>query len=122
MHDPEVYSDPESFNPERFLRRNTDTDELVFELDPTVFDPMNVAFGFGRRICPGRYYAYEVAWIVIAQILSVFSIEPKKDAQGKPILPPIEYKFAAVWCDSLVYFVKAVCLTWFVATRNRSSA
>ena len=45
MRDPEVYSDPETFRPERFIR-----DGL---LDPSVRDPSVFAFGFGRRFVPG---------------------------------------------------------------------
>ncbi|KAF8152982.1 cytochrome P450 [Crassisporium funariophilum] len=41
-HDPEVYSDPFTFKPERFLGPNPEQ------------DPRDVCFGFGRRICPGE--------------------------------------------------------------------
>lgn len=41
MHDPEVYADPDKFNPERFIRDG--------KLDPSIRDPFNFAFGFGRR-------------------------------------------------------------------------
>jgi cytochrome P450 len=46
LHDPEVYSDPDEFKPERFLKTNADG---AYELDPTVLDPRTIAFGFGRR-------------------------------------------------------------------------
>ncbi|KAK0200101.1 cytochrome P450 [Desarmillaria ectypa] len=41
-HDPEVYKDPMTFNPERFLGPNPEQ------------DPREISFGFGRRICPGK--------------------------------------------------------------------
>ncbi|KAG6898822.1 hypothetical protein C0993_003910 [Termitomyces sp. T159_Od127] len=44
LHDPEVYADPQKFNPERFI---------ATEGRPAEPDPRHVTFGFGRRICPG---------------------------------------------------------------------
>ena len=41
MHDPEIYPDPERFEPERYLTNGV--------LDPDAPDPGDVAFGFGRR-------------------------------------------------------------------------
>ena len=41
LHDPEDYPDPESFNPDRFIRDKA--------IDPDVRDPLPIAFGFGRR-------------------------------------------------------------------------
>ena len=70
LHDPVAYPDPESFNPGRFLRSRADaTDDLDVELDPDVRDPSVAAFGFGRRICPGRYMAYESLWFSIASLV-----------------------------------------------------
>ena len=39
--DPSVYSDPDVFMPERFLKDG--------ELDPNVRDPATFSFGYGRR-------------------------------------------------------------------------
>ncbi|KAK7682347.1 hypothetical protein QCA50_014552 [Cerrena zonata] len=46
LHDPDVYADPLSFNPNRFLGDNPER------------DPRKIVFGFGRRICPGICSAY----------------------------------------------------------------
>ncbi|KZT03180.1 cytochrome P450 [Laetiporus sulphureus 93-53] len=44
-----TYPDPEAFNPDRFREDADDTDGI---LDPHIY-----TFGFGRRICPGRWLA-----------------------------------------------------------------
>ncbi|KAH7253445.1 cytochrome P450 [Fusarium solani] len=64
-HDPEVYDQPMSFKPERFL-----PDEGK-EIAP---DPHTFVFGFGRRICPGRILADNSLYLNIAQSLAVFDI------------------------------------------------
>ena len=47
MHDPEVFSDPMVFRPERYLRDG--------ELNPDVRDPDSAVFGFGRRSVDPTY-------------------------------------------------------------------
>ncbi|EMD36021.1 hypothetical protein CERSUDRAFT_52757, partial [Gelatoporia subvermispora B] len=57
--------DPESFLPERFL------DEAHY-----IPDPSEWIFGFGRRICPGRYLAENSVFILTASILTAFDVFP----------------------------------------------
>ena len=59
---------------------------------------MDIVFGFGRRICPGRYMAYENLWISIACILAVFDIDKAKDALGRPVPPSGKYVYGFTWC------------------------
>ena len=61
------------------------------KLDPDVLDPASVAFGFGRRVCAGRFLAYESVWAAIACMLAVFEIRMAKDERGNPIVPKGEY-------------------------------
>lgn len=54
-------------------------------------DPIDVAFGFGRRRCPGRYMAYESIWLIVASILATFDIEKSVDKEGNTVTPEEDY-------------------------------
>lgn len=46
----------------------------------------SAGFGYGRRICPGRYFARNVIWIVIAELLWSFDIVAgQSDETGDPV-------------------------------------
>ncbi|KAL0564491.1 hypothetical protein V5O48_017555, partial [Marasmius crinis-equi] len=76
----DVYSNPHAFDPTRFLPRPEGREEPHF----------SPAFGFGRRVCPGRHFAHLALWQVIACTLATLEIVPMKGQIGN--LP--EMKFA----------------------------
>ncbi|EGO22751.1 hypothetical protein SERLADRAFT_371048 [Serpula lacrymans var. lacrymans S7.9] len=78
LHDERNYSQPMRFWPERFLTADG-------EEDNTALDPATAAFGYGRRICPGRFMADAQLWISVACLLTVFDISPGFDENGRPI-------------------------------------
>jgi cytochrome P450 len=81
-HDPAVYPDPMEFRPERFIETAT------HKAEP---DPRTWTFGYGRRVCPGRYVADNALFLTIAQSLSVFKIE-KLVENGKVIEPELKFE------------------------------
>ncbi|KAF7334865.1 Cytochrome P450 [Mycena sanguinolenta] len=84
LHDEAIYPDPHSFKPERFLLSEG-------KLNPAIRDPETVAFGFGRRICPGRHMAVAALWIVVVSILSTFNIDKAIGEDDREIEPSHEY-------------------------------
>jgi cytochrome P450 len=54
-------------------------------IDASSIDPASVAFGFGRRVCPGRYFAQNSLFIIISSVLAAFNIAPPLDGEGRPI-------------------------------------
>ncbi|KAM5534862.1 hypothetical protein V8D89_011417 [Ganoderma adspersum] len=81
LHDPTLYSDPMTFNPARFLA----TPDKEAERDPRDF-----AFGFGRRKCPGIFFAEASIFAAIAETLAVYNISKATDANGNIIEPRVE--------------------------------
>jgi len=81
-HDPTVYHDPFEFKPERFLGIDDRAPER---------DPRDLAFGFGRRICPGKELADPSLFLSVAMTLAVFDITKSKDAKGCEVEPRYEY-------------------------------
>ncbi|PIL24713.1 cytochrome P450 [Ganoderma sinense ZZ0214-1] len=90
MHDPDVYPDPEVFRPERFIRDG----KLDFSTAP---DPIKFVFGFGRRMCPGRYFALNGLFINIASALHVFAITPPVDENGVGIMVEPQVTDGLLW-------------------------
>jgi len=103
LHDPSVYSDPEAFNPDRYLPTS----------EGGLGEPLPVGqFGFGRRyfpffflfscvflfiqnkaykmgdsVCLGQYLASASIWIVTATKLATFKISKALDDEGNEITP-----------------------------------
>jgi hypothetical protein len=80
-HDPDVYHDPMSFKPERFLSIDGSISEP---------DPHKLSFGFGRRICPGHFLADASLFLNIAQFLAVFRVN-KVVENGQVIEPSASF-------------------------------
>ncbi|KAF8834141.1 cytochrome P450 [Paxillus ammoniavirescens] len=71
------YPNAEQFTPERFLTaEGTLTDD----------NPAEYIFGFGRRICPGRYTGDASVWSAIATMLATLEFTYATDAEGKNIM------------------------------------
>ncbi|KAK0465859.1 cytochrome P450 [Desarmillaria tabescens] len=86
LHDPTVYEKPFEFRPERFMRTKGKEPEM---------DPHKVAFGFGRRICPGRLLADSSLFISCAMVLAVFNIS-KYSENGVVLEPDMEHTAGTV--------------------------
>ncbi|THU85080.1 cytochrome P450 [Dendrothele bispora CBS 962.96] len=80
--DSEVYgSDADKFRPERHLNEKG---QLKDETDEG-----HVTYGFGQRICAGRYVANNALFIQIAMVLWTMRLEAIKDSTGVPLKPEI---------------------------------
>ncbi|TFK37950.1 cytochrome P450 [Crucibulum laeve] len=80
FHDPEVYDDPMSFIPERY---NGDDLEMRKITD--------LAFGFGRRACPGFYFAEGTLYAIVLTVLTCCEVLPELDDEGKSFIPNVIY-------------------------------
>ncbi|KAE9399837.1 cytochrome P450 [Gymnopus androsaceus JB14] len=84
LHDPATYGeDVDQFRPERFL--NPDG-----TLNSTIPYP-DAAFGYGRRICPGRVFAHSAVWLTVASLLACFDLSKASDKNGVAIEPSTDY-------------------------------
>ncbi|KIJ62827.1 hypothetical protein HYDPIDRAFT_29977 [Hydnomerulius pinastri MD-312] len=74
-HDETRFPDPMAFKPERHL-----TPSGTLAAGTT-----SHSFGFGRRICPGRYMADQAVWAAMVSMLATLRISKDKDEFGGEI-------------------------------------
>ncbi|OOF92523.1 hypothetical protein ASPCADRAFT_133537 [Aspergillus carbonarius ITEM 5010] len=79
---------PDDFIPDRWLHE----DGKTLQSFPAA------AFGYGRRTCPGRHFARNVIWIVVARLLWSFNIKAGlSEETGEPIpVDPIACTYGLV--------------------------
>ena len=85
LRNEELYPDPDTFNPDRYL----------VEVDPVqakLRDPRIYVFGFGRRKCPGSHLIEQSLWIVMATFLATTDFGKAKDASGKEVEPVVAFE------------------------------
>ncbi|VDC07365.1 unnamed protein product [Peniophora sp. CBMAI 1063] len=87
-HDPDQFPRPETFNPAHFI---STTDGGMYSLDDSkTYGSQGTpfpddAFGFGRRLCPGRDIGVSSIWLIIASVLCTFDISQVKDESGREV-------------------------------------
>ena len=50
-----------------------------------------MAFGFGRRICPGRFLADASIFMSMAMLLAAFDIKKARDDDGTEVAPSLSF-------------------------------
>ena len=76
LHDPEVYSSPTEFSPDRYELSDTEMKKVT-----------NLVFGFGRRACPGMHFALGTIYAIILVTLATCDILPTLDENNEEIKP-----------------------------------
>ncbi|THU76453.1 cytochrome P450, partial [Dendrothele bispora CBS 962.96] len=78
LHDPEVFDKPDIFDPSRYGGLDSEMQKVT-----------DITFGFGRRVCPGRYFAENSIFSMVATLLATCEILPPPDSAGKEYKPEV---------------------------------
>ncbi|CAG8708632.1 19986_t:CDS:2, partial [Racocetra fulgida] len=85
-HNPDIWDDPETFNPDRFLSKNHGGLSEISELQKITFAP----FGCGLRGCAGKFAALTLMKTMTVMLFRKYNIElVKKDEM-------IKYRYTAL--------------------------
>jgi hypothetical protein len=66
MHDAELYPDPFTFAPDRFMPTKDSNVKGSSAFDKRQPEPRIFAFGFGRRTCPGKFAIFSTCLISLS--------------------------------------------------------
>ncbi|KAG9945351.1 cytochrome P450, partial [Aureobasidium melanogenum] len=109
MMDPDRYTEPRRFNPDRFTEDSDSVSMAEMAAQPNPSKRDTVGFGAGRRICPGMHVADRSLFLGVTGILWSFSITPKKDAQGKDMLPDADNWIVGIAARPAPFEAAIVC-------------
>ncbi|KAF9557515.1 cytochrome P450 [Agrocybe pediades] len=97
LQDEDHFPNPTEFIPERFLHEDGVTPRSM-----GAWDPRRIAFGYGRRTCPGSHVAVSYLWMTVASVLSMFDISRERDEDGNELPPDVEFHTGVV-CEALPF-------------------
>uniref|UniRef100_A0A673ZW32 unspecific monooxygenase n=1 Tax=Salmo trutta TaxID=8032 RepID=A0A673ZW32_SALTR len=98
--DPEIWSDPEEFKPERFSKENKES------IDPNTYMP----FGAGPRNCIGMRFALIMIKLAMVEILQSFTFSVCDETEVRPLVlawsaPVLTWSPSVLTFDHLFYNV-----------------
>jgi hypothetical protein len=80
---PDIYSDPEEFDPSRYLKSSSPNYRAPLTEYPKIQG--HHAFGFGRRVCIGQDLAAAELLMICAALLWGFKIRPAISSRGRQV-------------------------------------
>ncbi|KAI1871228.1 uncharacterized protein JN550_004673 [Neoarthrinium moseri] len=83
--DPSIHSNPDEFQPERYLSKPLTAAEYINVNDASERD--HFSYGAGRRVCPGVHLAEKSLYLVISRTLWGFNISKRKAQDGSIVEP-----------------------------------
>jgi len=78
-----MYPSPNTFDPERFFGPEKMAGEACQQVE--------AVFGFGRRVCPGRFFAEANISIFMTNLIATMDISKAVDEKGREIDVTGEY-------------------------------
>ncbi|KAI0363883.1 cytochrome P450 [Pilatotrama ljubarskyi] len=78
MRDERRFPEPDEFRPERFLVASKEDGAVSANAEEMRY-ARHVVFGFGRRVCPGRFYAEALLWTTLSGVLATTTISQPSD-------------------------------------------
>jgi cytochrome P450 len=112
-YDPTVFTNPEQFNPDRFLNHPMGSGH--YAAGPASARD-HWAFGAGRRICSGLHLAENSMFIVLAKMLWAFDILPPLDEAGNVVR--VDTSDAAFDPEGSTTMAKVYKVRWMVRSER----
>ncbi|KAI1323782.1 cytochrome P450 [Xylariaceae sp. FL0255] len=96
-HDPNNYDDPLKFDAFRFSREFEGGMSRAGQKATVDIDPSFLTFGYGRHVCPGRWYTSQTLKQTLAYLIQHYDVELLEKPESttsilNTILPPIKSK------------------------------
>ena len=85
MANPDQYEDPEKFDMYRFIRISKQPD-LASKALLVSATADHLAFGYGKHVCPGRFYAANAIKVLLCHLLLKYDWKVLPGSNPKPLV------------------------------------
>ncbi|KAF2690570.1 putative cytochrome P450 monooxygenase [Lentithecium fluviatile CBS 122367] len=96
LHDVDNFENPSVFDPYRFFNKRSTVSEdhaTEYQWAASTATPTNLAFGYGKHVCPGRFYCVRQCKIIFTKILVDYEIGWSSPMKERPRRDEIEGQF-----------------------------
>ncbi|KAI0388401.1 cytochrome P450 [Xylariaceae sp. FL0594] len=85
--DPDTFPDPDKFDGYRYIRfteSDTRTEDGVNQWNASHAHQLNLTFGYGAHVCPGRFFAVRLIKIIFTKLLTEYDFRSEWKGDGMP--------------------------------------